>query len=179
MEKPPQPPAAGWIDSDHRSLYAVCMPDSTINNNITMAEGSTENKEIMLHCAGCGVKEDGDIKLKKCTASAIWCNIVVSNVKGSTGRSIKRSARSGHLSYETRFYSSSLRTPILETVPSAVCRYRWMYRNLLCIHVVATGSAADAVMPMQSERKRGDSGTNAHSVVIQYQNRGKNIESII
>ena len=42
-----------------------------------MAEGSTENKEIMLHCAGCGFKEDGDIKLKKCTACYLvqYCGV--------------------------------------------------------------------------------------------------------
>ena len=37
----------------------------------------TDEEEIMLHCAGCGVEEDGDIKLKNCTACYLvrYCGV--------------------------------------------------------------------------------------------------------
>ena len=42
-----------------------------------MAEDNTEIDDIMLHCAGCGVKEDDGIKLKKCTACYLvrYCGV--------------------------------------------------------------------------------------------------------
>ena len=61
--------------SRRRRLAAVC---PTRNKVITMAEeGNTKSGEIMLHCAGCGVKEGDDIKLMKCTACYLvrYCGV--------------------------------------------------------------------------------------------------------
>ena len=42
-----------------------------------MAEDNTESDEIILHCACCGIKEDDDIKLKRCTACYLvrYCGV--------------------------------------------------------------------------------------------------------
>ena len=116
-----------------------------------------------LCCASCGIKENDDIKLKKCNGCHLVRYCGVECQKEHRPKHKKECKKRAAELYEMSYYSSNRKAAILGTVRSALYLCRLICRNRPCMIAAANSSAMAAVMQIKYESSNRGLNNHVHS----------------
>ena len=107
-----------------------------------------EKEAVEVCCANCGIAQVDDIKLKICDGGCDLVKYCSDRCQGNLGSSTRRIVKSGRLNCMAKNYLSSLMKVISESVRSASCRCRLIWKNLRSNHAAVKWCDLAVIMPI-------------------------------